>query len=253
MAIETNGREFEAAVARSVAAKMRVIGQLARGYGLPDPFEGDADRLAQIKASAEPPVSCGPEMIPAPARGPMVRFAPIAVTPVGADGFEVSHVGFRGRDAARAADAFDVMEAQSRRKKGEAYQALFTRAQVLAGRRYAELVERHSAVGMRCASAEALAAGSGGGRNDGGYIDAVIHEGDCIRRIEAAIGAWVALAPRRGRIGIRRVITNLELVQLVCLRGLTLSQVLKARGWTVNRSALERAHKALCAALDRMV
>ncbi|AFA44841.1 hypothetical protein [Rhodobacter capsulatus] len=251
MAIETNGREFEAAVARSVAAKMRVIGQLARGYGLPDPFDGDADRLAQIKASAEPPVSCGPEMIPAPARGPMVRFAPIAVTPVGADGFEVSHVGFRGRDAARAADAFDVMELQARRKAGAAYRPLFSVAQVQAGRRYAELVERHSAVGMRCASAEALAAGSGGGRGDGGYIDAVIHEGDMIRRIEAAIGRGVALAPRRGG-GARRAIADLELVQLVCLRGMTLAQVLRARGWVPDRATRAALHGALCGALDRM-
>lgn len=252
MAIETNGREFEAAVARSVAAKMQVIGQLARGYGLPDPFADDADRVAQIKAAAEPPVSCGPEMIPAPARGPMVRFAPIAVTPKGADGFEVSHVGFRGRDAARAADAFDVMDLQARRKMGGAYRPLFSVTQVQAGRRYAELVERHSAVGMRCASAEALAAGSGGGRGDGGYIDAVIHEGHLIRRIEAEIGRGVALAPQR-RAGARRAISDLELVHLVCLRGLTLSQVLKARGWAVNRSAWDRAHRALCAALDRMV
>jgi hypothetical protein len=190
-------------------------------------------------------------MIPAPARGPMVRFAPIAVTPVGADGFEVSHVGFRGRDAARAADAFDVMELQARRKAGAAYRPLFSVAQVQAGRRYAELVERHSAVGMRCASAEALAAGSGGGRGDGGYIDAVIHEGDMIRRIEAAIGRGVALAPRRGG-GARRAIADLELVQLVCLRGMTLAQVLRARGWVPDRATRAALHGALCGALDRM-
>lgn len=250
MAIETSGQEFEAAVARAVAAKMRAVAGLARVFGLPEPFVSDDDRLALRKAQASVPASCGPEITPAPARGAMMRFAPVAVTPKGADDWEVSHVGFRGRDAARAADAFDVMELQARRKRGEAYRPLFTAAQVAAGRRYAQLVERHGAVGLRCVSIEAQAAGSGGGSGAGGYIDAVIHEGDLIAGIEARIGAGLVLAPKRHGVG-GRVIGALDLVQLVCLRGLTISGVLKVRGWSVGRPRWDALHGALCAALDR--
>ncbi|PTV94912.1 hypothetical protein C8J27_106181 [Rhodobacter aestuarii] len=251
MAIETNGAEFEAAVARAVAAKRATVTQLARIFGLPEPFTTDEDRVARRKAAAAVPASCGPEIIAAPARGATVRFAPIAVTPKGAEGFEVTHVGYRGRDAARAADAFDVMERQAKRKRGEAYQPLFTARQVAAGRRYADLVERHGAVGMRCASVEALAAGSGGGSGSGDYLDAVIHEGRVIAAMERAIGAGVALAPRRASAK-GRVITCLDLVQLVTLRGMTISQCLKARGWSVNRLNWDVLHAQLGRALDRM-
>ncbi|SOC13807.1 hypothetical protein SAMN05877809_10718 [Rhodobacter sp. JA431] len=255
MAIETNGVEFEAAVARAVAAKRATVTQLARIFGLPEPFTTDEDRVARRKAAAAVPASCGPEIIAAPARGATVRFAPIAVTPKGAEGFEVTHVGYRGRDAARAADAFDVMERQAKRKRGEAYRPLFTARQVAAGRRYADLVERHGAVGMRCASVEALAAGSGGGSGagsgSGDYLDAVIHEGRVIAAMERAIGAGVALAPKRASAK-GRVITCLDLVQLVTLRGMTISQCLQARRWAASPIARGALHKALCAALDRM-
>lgn len=250
MAIQTEGREFDAAVARAVAVKLQVVSDLARVFGQPEPFTSDADRVARRKAAATVPASCGPEIIPAPARGATVRFTPVSVQPKGAEGYEVQHAGYRGRDAARVADAFDVMERQARRKRGDAYRPLFTARQVSAARRYAELVERHAAVGMRCASVEAMAYGSGGG-GDGGYLDAVIHEGRVIAAMERRIGPGLALSPQRAS-GARRVITCLDLVQMVAIYGMTISQCLKARGWSpdgVTRAAL---YEALREALDRM-
>ena len=217
--------------------------------------KAEAERLADIKARAAVPDRCGPEIIAQPARGPMMAQAPMGLIPDGsATGWKREHLGYRGRDYARQADAFDLMELQARRaaKGGEVVQ-LFSAAQVGAARRYAMLVERHDAAGMRCSSVEAQRSSGGGG--GGSFIDTVLYEGDVIRAMRRAIGDGVAMAVRRvrpsargSRVGIR----DRVLVDLVCLHGQTVSQVLASHGWADKGDNRGACRIALCDALDRM-
>lgn len=215
----------------------------------------EAERLAQIIRLATPPDRCGPAIIAQPGRGPMVAQAPMGLIPDGtADGWKRAHLGYRGRDYARAADAFDLMQMQAARAAGRdgAAAVLFTAAQIGAGRRYAMLAERHAAAGVRCSSVEAQ---RGGGGSGGSFIDTVIHEGDVIRAMQRAIGDGVALAIRRVRPSVRGTragIRDRALVDAVCLHGQTVSQVLAAHGWADKGGNLHAARAALCDALDRM-
>lgn len=209
------------------------------------------DGLDRIIANATPPERCGPEIIAQPARGPMVVVSPMGLIPDGKEGWKRAHVGYRGRDHVRAADAFDRMEAKARGKGGEAAQ-LFTEAQKGAGRRYAMLAERHAAAGMRCSSVEAQ---RGGGSGGGSFIDSVVHEGDLIRAMRAAVGGGSSLVVRRirrSKRGSRVGIADLALVDAVCLSGQTVSEVLRAHGWAIKGETVKACCAALCAALDRM-
>lgn len=233
----------------------RVAKGFDRQAGVSPRQMAEADRLAQIIRLATPPDRCGPAIIAQPGRGPMVAQAPMGLIPDGtADGWKRAHLGYRGRDHARAADAFDLMQMQAARAAGRdgAAVVLFTAAQIGAGRRYAMLAERHAAAGMRCSSVEAQ---RGGGSGGGSFIDQVIHEGDLIRAMQRAIGDGVALAIRRVRPsarGTRAGIRDRALVDAVCLQGQTVSQVLAAHGWAVYGETQKSCRAALCAALDRM-
>lgn len=244
-------------------ARLRVVFLWAR-----EAFGCDWDQLARLSDFevaqlevqyrlhlAMPPERCGPAMIAQPARGPMIATAPKGVVPDGAEGWKVEHVGYRGRDVARAADAFDLMEAQARRaarNSDAGHVSLFTPVQVAVGRRYAMLVERHEASGVRCSSVEAQ---RGGGSGGGSFIDTVIHEGDVIRAMRRAIGDGASLAVRRIRPSVRgsRVgIRDRALVDAVCLRGETVSDVLEAHCWALGVKVRDAARQALGGALDRM-
>lgn len=214
-------------------------------------------RLDAIKDQARAPERCGPEMIAQPAAGARVVFSPIGMIPVGKDGWAREHVGYRGRDAARAADAFDRMQAaedRAARRGKRAPVELFTLEELGAGRRYAALVERHDAAGVRCSSVEAQRAQGSG---SGGYMDALLDEGRQIARLRRAIGTGEAMGLRRIRPsvrGTRRGISDRSLVDGVCLSGRTVSEVLEAHGWAATSAAVRGAARvALKAALVRMV
>lgn len=240
---------------------MTQMGMTAQGYPVVGESAGAArqraerERLAELKARASVPDRCGPEIIAQPARGPMVAQAPMGLIPDGSEsGWKREHLGYRGRDHARQADAFDLMELQARRAaKGGEVAHLFTAAQVGAARRYAMLVERHDAAGMRCSSVEAQR--SSGGSGGGSFIDTVLYEGDVIRAMRRAIGDGVAMAVRRVRPsarGARVGIRDRVLVDMICLQGQTISQVLAAHGWADKGDNRAVCRKALCDALDRM-
>lgn len=239
-------RNVDAAVLRIMARRQQAVVSICRQLGLPSE-RTEAERILSIKAAALPPERCGPEIPAAPARGPMVAFAPMGMRR-SEDGYTLAHAGFRGRDAARAADAFDLMARQAQRRGG----ALpFTPAQIHAGRVYAALVERHSSVGLKGVSVETMMSGRGGGGGEG-FMDAVLAEGEAIERMRAAIGEGWALEITRKSRRKRLPLRLRELVDRVCLEGLTISDVLEGCGWGVYGETVIWARKALADALDRM-
>ena len=126
-------------------------------------------RINAVKEAARVPESCGPEIIPAPGRGPMRKVTQ-------REGIAARKSGFLGRDSAMTADVFDRMERASRRawratcnkRKAKGldelpYVPMFTPGQLSAARDYAALVERVEASGVKCASLETTGrSGSGG-------------------------------------------------------------------------------------------
>lgn len=203
---------------------------------------------------------CGPAITLPPARGRLVAFVPMAlrpradvVTPRDIDDYDLEHVGYRGRDAARQADAFDLMEDQARRAfrgSADAFVPPFSPGQVAVARRYRALVERHDAGGMKCASLETL---RGGGGMGGDFMDAFLDEGRAIEELRERIGTGIALTVQRQRAGsARRSIPARVLVDMVCLQDRTLSDVLQRHGWSDKGEYIASAREALQAVLDRM-
>lgn len=240
-------REIEATVLRMVARRTEVVRAITSAMGLKDPTMGEGDRLATLKARAVAPEACGPDMPVAPARGRMVRVAPVSMQ-LTAEGWAPQHGGHRGRDAARAADVFDEMARQARRAGGE---DPFTPRQKAAGRIYAALVERHSAVGLKGRSIETMLTGRGGGGGDG-VMDIILDEGAAIAAMRAAVGDGWALVVVRKSKRKRTPLSVAELVDRVCLRGETISDVLLACGWVKYGESVLWARTALADALDRM-
>ncbi|MCB5199032.1 hypothetical protein LGQ03_07250 [Loktanella sp. TSTF-M6] len=221
----------------------------------------ERQRIADIKAASARPFGAGPEIVDvAPARGTVERFTPRETVNRGGRTV-VQRSGWRGHDALRVSDAFDVMEAQAARRfaaeekkralkdpasKARMFVPPFSKAQLIAGRDYAALSERVASAGVRCSSVEALGAGG-----QGSFIDAVIRDVRHLDAMLASIGDVVVLAPvRKGRA--RRVIRARALVDQVCIANRTLSDVLLAAGWTSQQGSRDALRTGLCQALDRM-
>lgn len=247
MPLDIDDAALNAHVQRLVARRMDAARSIARAMGLPPPLLSEADRLAYLKAQAVAPESCGPDMPVSPAKGKMVAVKPMAMH-MGEDGPALVHVGYRGRDAARAMDVWDQMAQQARRAGGG---DPFTAAQVAAGRAYGALVERHSARGLRGISVETMMAGRGG-QGGGGYLDALLAEGARLDALHLAIGGGVALEVRRVTRRARGVVTVRALVDGLCVEGLTVGQLLRRAGWARDMQAEAMARGAVASALDRM-
>lgn len=247
MPLDIEDTDLNAHVMRMVARRTEALRSIARAMDLAPPLLSEADRMAALKARAVAPARCGPEIPVAPARGPMVAFAPMEMRR-SEDGYDLAHAGFRGRDAARAMDVWDYMARQARRAGGT---EPFTRAQVATARAYAALVERHVARGLRGISVETMMAGRGGSGGQG-FADAVLEEGRRIDRLVAAIGPGLALQVRRVSRRKRDVVTVRGLVDGLCLEGLTLAKLLRRARWDTNGATLDAARAAVAGALDRM-
>ncbi|MEY8117634.1 hypothetical protein AB9F26_05105 [Falsihalocynthiibacter sp. BN13B15] len=210
--------------------------------------EAEAARIAAVKARGTVPPLCGPEIPAAPARGPVLRFEPLETAVTKEGNIRVVRSGFEGRKALRAADIFDVMNAQAARRSQGAN--MFSKRQMDAGRLYRDLVERHSSAGVKCSSLEA----TGGGGSGGNFMDAVLAAGEEIRRQQRLIGSGAAMVVRRVRPsarGSRVMIYDRVLVDMVCLQEKNLSEVLTAHGWSLGGN-VSIVFKALCACLERM-
>ncbi|HMO09859.1 MAG TPA: hypothetical protein PKD10_19775, partial [Paracoccaceae bacterium] len=212
-------------------------------------LQAEGLRLAQMRARAVPPEPMLAAPV-APARGPMILVREIAMVRGSTERAKVTGHHWRG------ACMLEVMCRQALdRHAGEGpFLPPFTAGQIATAERYRALVERHGAAGLRCASAETRAAGSGGG--DGrGFIDAYLDEGAEIARMLRRIGEGEALSVRRirpSRREGRRGIGLRALVDDVVLRGRSISAVLRAAGWSVKGDHREALRLALGGALDRM-
>lgn len=217
-------------------------------------------RLDAILSRATPVEGCGPAIPVAPARGPQVAFMPHVVMPdeKAESGYKVERIGWRGFSAARAADIFDVLEriaAKRKDKDGNPGRSPFSKGQVNVARLYRDLVERHDAGGMRCASLEAR---RGSGPSGGGeFMDAFIAEGEQIALMRRRIGAGVAMAVRRVRPSKRggpdaKPILDRVLVDAICLEGCSFRAVLERHGWSLDGKNVKRLIAALASILDRM-
>lgn len=222
--------------------------------------QAEAARLGALMVKGAPPLACGPDIPVAPARGAMTAFRPIELVP-GSVGLarDTGHWE-RGEDqrrrAGRLKDVFDRMaDGAALRGEGEGHSApSFTPGQVQVARDYRNLVERHAAGGVRCASLETAGRRSGGA--GGEFIDAFVTEGRKLEAMQRRIGTGAAmrrLRPSKRGGAATGLITDRVLVDMVCLGDKHLGEVLSAHGWSVQTDALNTLRKALAAALDRMM
>lgn len=224
-----------------------------------DPSErlaAEAARLDEIKARAQVPAECGGAIPSAPGRGAFVMYTPRETVRTDSGAIRVRPAGYAGRRGLRVGDAFDTMQAQSQRSRksrnsDDAAAPLFTTAQLTAGREYAAVWERHDKAGVRCSSLEAQQRSGNAG---GSYMDALLADRERLRRWQAAIGDGWAMEPRRmaPHGDRRRAIRVAEVVDMVCLRSMTVAQVLDRFGWGRGVRTVEPIMRELRAALDRM-
>jgi len=209
-----------------------------------------ADALAAVKARGMAPGICGPMMGCAPARGRLIPFMPVFVLRDAKGEEQQIEAGHVGRHAARVGDVWDRMEDQARRSGGG---FLFDPAQVEAGRDYAALVQRINSSGMSGSSMEVV---SGRGGGSGGTVsEAVAHDVARLRGLRARIGPGLALEIRRVRPSVRgkrRALHHLDLVDMVCLGGKSVVEVLQRCGWPKKGDSVKALRAELCLCLDRM-
>lgn len=246
--------------AGKMSARDALMAKLAPSGISPERFVRlpEAERMIKIKAAAEVPQRCGPEVVAAPGRGAFVVFTPREMVP---GSTERTRAGFAGRDAVRAGDAFDVMEDAARKAwlripeaERPPFEPPFTPGQISMGRYYLGLTERHDAGGVKCAALEGRVGGGGG---DGGFIAAYVAEGRELGLLHRRIGTGVALSVRRVRPSTRGedargLILDRTLVDMVCLGGFTLNDVLRRHGWATASGHRSALREALAEALDRM-
>ena len=217
-------------------------------------LHSEGERIADLKARAARPFGAGSEIVDmAPARGPVAQFQPREAVNRGGKTMTV-RAGWRGQDALRRADAFDVMEAQAQRrakvdgKLPKGYRPLFTTGQLVAARDYAALSERVSASGVKCSSIEAMGAGSGG---QGSWIDAVLQDGAQLAAIKLRVGEVSVIAPKNAG-GKRAIVWAQDLVDQVCIADQTMNDVLHRFGWSKSTKMRAMLLAGLCEALNRM-
>lgn len=202
-------------------------------------LRAEAGRLDKIRRAAAVPEGCGSEIPVAPGRGPLATWAPLELMPDGAGGHRVVAGGWRGRRAVRALDAFDRMANRGGLP--------FTLAQVSAGRHYRALVERLAASGFTTLS--------DGPRGGGGEdpVDRRLRQRERLDALDAAIGAEVALAPRRASARARQVVTVRQAMRGLLIDDLTVAEILDRHGWSRSPAHRVALRGALSDALDRMV
>lgn len=214
----------------------------------------EAERIAIVRRAGQVPLACGTEAPVAPARGPGRAVDLAASYPKGETGSEVKASGHAGRKTVVLLDNIEVMRVQALRRGGS---FILTDTQICMARLYYSLSMEIEAGGVRCVSLEGQ---TGGGGSREGFTDHRLALHRRVAAMQARIGSGVAMQVRRvrpsarGGDGMARAnIPDRHLVDLVCLQGLTLSEVLARYGWSVKGDTIRAASRALAAALDRMI
>lgn len=216
----------------------------------------ETQRIVLVKAAGAVPEACGDDIPSAPARGGVRAFDLFVAYPSGKDEAVVKPAGFMGRKTMARADAFDRMLVQG--AKRSAAGPVLTPSQVGMGRMYGAMVQDHVAGAVRCISIEAMKAGGAKGTAEG-FTDHRLDLSRRIDRLRGAVGGGCAMAVRRirpsarGGSGDRRNISDMALVDLVCVEDADLSDVLRRHGWSVKGDTVRAVGIALAAALERMI
>lgn len=174
------------------------------------------------------------------------------MTPDGSEaGWKEADAGWHGFKSVRALDTFDRMVAAAHRRK---HPCLLTPGQIAMGRRYAALVERAASDGMALSKLDA----SNGSGDSGGWMDHHLSVAQELAMLRNRIGCGAAMALRRIRPTTRGAvqrgpIMDRVLVDLVCIKDCTLTDVLESHGWAVKGPNRKAVAEALAAALDRMI
>lgn len=227
-------------------------------------LDDEAARCAAMLDAAAPPEAMQAAPV-APARGAQRLVPNVTVLPGGLRRIEGSRW--------EAADVFDAMtrsawlkheaavekarlahdvSGQEKNFRAPAFEPPFSPGQIAMARHYRDLVERHSAGGVRCSSIEAQ---GGGGATGGDFMDAYLREGEELARLRARIGTGAAMVLRRirpSKRGSKATVLDRTLVDMVALSGMTLSEVLRAHGWSDDGKHRQLLRVALSAVLDRM-
>lgn len=214
-------------------------------------------RLRAVKEAGAIPEACGPDIAPAPARGGFVLVQNIELLPVGSDDVKAVHRGYGGRQAIRRADVFDAMLAAAARRNQP---APLTPSQIAVGRRYHDLVELLAADGMKLSSLQ----GGAGGNDARDWMDRRLALSAELEGLRRRIGIGPVMVLRRIRPSQRKrdlalgerapeTFTARDLIDGVCVKGLTLKQVLVRFSWQDNGRNAKAALQALSETLDAMI
>lgn len=206
----------------------------------------EAGRLAEIKVRSCPPLAMEAAPI-APARGAQQLVPNFTVTGGGMRRVEGAH--WRALSPLAAA----VVQARLRHEaKGSDRPFIppYGPGQIAMAEFYAALTEWRDGSAMRCSSLEAGREGGGSGH----FIDTFVERGLDLAKLHQRIGNGIAMAPRRNmdRGNARKTISVRAVVDMVCLGGQDLSEVLRRFGWTEDGKNRKVLRLELCAALDRM-
>lgn len=206
----------------------------------------EARRIEVIKAQAVPPPAMAAAPT-APARGPQQLVPNFTVTGGGMRRIEGAH--WQGLSPLAAAVAQARLRHEAR-GNDLAFVPPYDPGQVAMAEFYAALTEWRDGSAMRCSSFEAGREGGGSGQ----FIDTFIQRGIDLAQLHQRIGCGIAMAPRRNmdRGNSRRSISVRAAVDMVCIGGQDLTEVLRRFGWEADGKNRKVLRAAICGALDRM-
>lgn len=209
-------------------------------------LDGEAKQMRAMLDHATPPDAMRAAPV-APARGPQAQVPNFTVTSGGMRRVEGSHWRALSPLAAAVAQARMRHEA---RAADRAFVPPYSPAQVAMAEHYAALVEWRDGSAMKCASLEAGREGGGSGH----FIDSFMDRGRQLAQLQARIGDGVAMDVRRhmDRGNSRSRITIRAAVDMLCLGGVDLTEVLRRFGWEPDGKNRKVLRATICGALDRM-
>lgn len=209
-------------------------------------LDREAKQVRAMLAEATPPEVMRAAPV-APARGPQAQVPNFTVTAGGMRRVEGSHWRALSPLAAAVAQA---RRRHEERKPDAPFVPPYTPAQVGMAELYATLVEWRDGSAMKCASLERGREGGGSGH----FIDSFMDRGRQLAELQARIGDGVAMDIRRhmDRGNARSRITVRAAVDMVCLAGVDLTEVLRRFGWETDGKNRKLLRTAICGALDRM-